>query len=484
MGRNNQQRRAAKARARAKDRRSSPTPSGSGSGSAFGMPGAGPSGWPFAGPTSGWVSDDELAMSWLHRLMRLTDEGQRERAEEAFFEVSASLATPGGRRSLVGHLNRMLTDGVQDAWRLGWQPADLLRLAARNLGAIGSAVVGDAVAAQLGRYAAQTVTPSWHDQLTQAGAGVWWPRDTDPLTARASSAPDGLVTVLTEAVRAADFLAGLPGLQRLDPLPGTWRPARHTGAGRGEQAAPVDARLLDRVRALLAKAESTTFEAEAETFTAGAQSLMARHSIDQAMLAASSERLPDDGPTARRVGIDRPYETPKVLLLDVVAKANRCRTVWSESLGFVTVIGFPTDLQASETIFTSLLLQSTRAMTRHGSRTTRGGQSRTRSFRQSFLTAFAHRIGQRLSGVTEEETASARAREGGAETRAAGPGRDLVHVLAERATEVDATVDELFPQMVHRSAGSANDHEGWWAGVQAADSATLFGAAEQLEAGG
>ena len=481
MGRNNQQRRAAKARAKAKDRRSS-TPSGS----AFGMPGAGPSGWPFAGPTSGWASDDELAMSWLHRLMRLNDEGQRERAEEASFEVSAILASPGGRRSLVGQLNRMLTDGVHDAWRLGWQPADLLRLAARNLGAIGSAVVGDAVAAQLSRYAAQTVTPSWHDQLTQAGAGVWWPRDTDPLTARASSAPDGLVSVLTEAVRAADLLAGLPTLQRLDPLPGTWRPARHTGAGRGERAAPVDARLLDRVRALLAKAESTTFEAEAETFTAGAQSLMARHSIDQAMLAASSERLPDDGPSARRVGIDRPYETPKVLLLDVVATANRCRTVWSESLGFVTVIGFPSDLEASETIFTSLLLQSTRAMTRHGSRTTRGGQSRTRSFRQSFLTAFAHRIGQRLSGVTEEETASARARarEGGAEARAAGPSRDLVHVLAERANEVDATVDELFPQMVHRSAGAANDHEGWWAGVQAADSATLFGAAEQLEAGG
>ena len=480
MGRNNQQRRAAKARAKAKARGTSSPPSGS----AFGMPGGGPSGWPFAGPTSGWASDDELAMSWLHRLMRLTDEGQRERAEEASFEVSAILASPGGRRSLVGQLNRMLTDGVQDAWRHGWQPADLLRLAARNLGAVGSAVLGDAVAAQLGRYAAQTVTPSWHDQLTQAGAAVWWPRDTDPLNARASSAPGGLVTVLTEAVRAADFLAGLPGLQRLDPLPGTWRPARHTGAGRGEQAAPVDARLLDRVRALLAKAESTTFEAEAETFTAGAQSLMARHSIDQAMLAASSERLPVDGPSARRVGIDRPYETPKVLLLDAVATANRCRTVWSESLCFVTVIGFPADLEATETIFTSLLLQSTRAMTRHGSRTTHGGQSRTRSFRQSFLTAFAHRIGQRLRGVTEEETASARAREGGAETRRTGPSRDLVHVLAERATEVDATVDALFPEMVHRPAGSANDHEGWWAGVQAADSATLSGAAEQLEAGG
>ena len=37
-------------------------------------------------------------------------------------------------------------------------------------------------------------------------------------------------------------------------------------------------------RALLAQAESTTFEAEAESFTAKAQQLMARHAIDAAMV--------------------------------------------------------------------------------------------------------------------------------------------------------------------------------------------------------
>ncbi|MFC7722126.1 DUF2786 domain-containing protein [Nonomuraea recticatena] len=40
------------------------------------------------------------------------------------------------------------------------------------------------------------------------------------------------------------------------------------------------------MRALLAKAESTTYEAEAETFTSAAQSLMAKYSIDAAMLDA------------------------------------------------------------------------------------------------------------------------------------------------------------------------------------------------------
>ena len=113
MGRNNQQRRAAKARAKAKARRTSSPPSGS----AFGMPGAGSGGWPFAGPTSGWVSDDDLAMSWLHDLIELTttwfDDVQRmdqqtlsrlmkmgakvQKVLQFTGRVAAS-ATPGGKR--------------------------------------------------------------------------------------------------------------------------------------------------------------------------------------------------------------------------------------------------------------------------------------------------------------------------------------------------------------------------------------------------
>ena len=423
-----------------------------------------------------------MALNWLYRALRMTHAGRTEEAEEAYFEVERVLADPQGRRTLLVHLNTLLREGVSAAWQIGWQPADVLRLATRDLGVVGAGVIADAVAKQLEQYAAATVTPSWRDQLALANASWWWDRSSDPLTARAAKTTGGLVALLPEVLRAVDLLGELPQLQQLDPLPGQWRPWRHAGA---MSTPAVDARLLDRVRALLAKAESTPFEAEAETFTAGAQALMARHSIDQAMLAASGPRRSGDVPTARRVGVERPYEAPKVLLLDVVATANRCRTVWSEGLGFVTVIGFTGDLDATETIFTSLLLQSTRAMMRHGSRPRRGGGSRTRSFRQSFLQAFAHRIGQRLeevtAGATAEATAAAAAETGatapGARRRS-GPTRDLVHVLEGRAAEVDETVTELFPGLVTRSAGSASNHEGWWAGVQAADAATLFDAQE------
>src|SRR5262249_56557754 len=108
----------------------------------------------------------------------------------------------------------------------------------------------------------------------------------------------------------------------------------------------ADQRMLDRVRALLAKAESTEFPEEAEAFTAKAQELMARYSIDHALLAADTGAA--DQPTGIRVGIDNPYEAAKALLLQEVAEANRCRAVWSKQLGFATVLGYPADTGAVE----------------------------------------------------------------------------------------------------------------------------------------
>ena len=104
--------------------------------------------------------------------------------------------------------------------------------------------------------------------------------------------------------------------------------------------------MLDRVRALLAKAESSQFPQEAEAFTAKAQELMARHSIDAALLAGAGSG--GDVPEGVRLGTDKPYDEAKALLIQQVAEANRCRSVWSDDLGFATVLGFPADLEAVE----------------------------------------------------------------------------------------------------------------------------------------
>src|SRR5690606_6466313 len=198
-------------------------------------------------------------------------------------------------------------------------------------------------------------------------------------------------------VSATVCVEHLPQLQVLGPLPGQVRPPD------AEVPPDVDDKLLTRVRRLLAQAEGTPYEAEAETFTAAAQSLMARHRIDRAMLEATDEQA-HRGPGAVRLAVDRPYEQPKMLLLSVVASANRCRALWNQSVGFATVVGHGPDRRAVELLFTSLLVQATTAMQREGERP--GGRTRTRGFRSSFLSGFAARVGQRLeeaSHAAEDE---------------------------------------------------------------------------------
>ena len=55
---------------------------------------------------------------------------------------------------------------------------------------------------------------------------------------------------------------------------------RAAAGARARRPQGADPKITERVRALLAKAESTTFPDEAEAFTAKAQELIAQHAID------------------------------------------------------------------------------------------------------------------------------------------------------------------------------------------------------------
>lgn len=224
--------------------------------------------------------------------------------------------------------------------------------------------------------------------------------------------------------------------------------------------------MLTRIRALLAKAEATDFPEEAESLTGKAQELMARHSIDEALLAAGAPA--GEIPMAWRIGVDSPYEQAKAILLDAVATANRCRSVWNEPFGFSTVVGFETDLEAVELLYTSLLVQGTAAMTKaearlHAGKGARGAaRKRTRTFRQSFLAAYAHAMGARLEAATEAQVSEAREADGG-----------LLPVLASREVAVSAATERLFPETVSTRLRGVSDVEGWRQGTRAAEQARV-----------
>ncbi|MDE0802621.1 MAG: DUF2786 domain-containing protein [Acidimicrobiales bacterium] len=214
--------------------------------------------------------------------------------------------------------------------------------------------------------------------------------------------------------------------------------------------------VLRKVRSLLAKAESTTFPDEAEALTAKAQELMDRHAIDRAMVAEAGGCT--SGPEGRSVTIDAPYGREKYLLLAATARANRSRAVYRQHEGVATVIGFPEDQETIELLYTSLLLQATSTMLANGDR----ASTRTRRYRQSFLVAFASRIGERLAEADAAVVADA--------DRAHGGG--VLPVLASRADQVEERLAHDFPHLQNRRV-VVRDAVGWGHGRAAAERARL-----------
>ena len=274
----------------------------------------------------------------------------------------ANERTPGWTRAVSRSLVEVLRLSVTAAWRRGWQPAELARHVGRELSGEHVPMLADMIADEMRGYAAAAVDARWAAQVAALGAS-WRGSDAEYLDAARGLAGDaGLRGVIATAIETLHVLQHLVVLEPLLPLPGTARPTADSTAQ--EHAVPADERLLGKIRALLAKAESTEFAEEAEALSARAQELMAKYSIDHALLAAESGRTEEPG--GRRIAVDNPYEAPKASLLQTVAQANRCRVVWSKELGLVTVIGFPADLDAVELLFTSLLVQANSAMLRAG----------------------------------------------------------------------------------------------------------------------
>lgn len=121
------------------------------------------------------------------------------------------------------------------------------------------------------------------------------------------------------------------------------------------------ARVLERVRALLAKAESTTFEAEADAFMSKAQELMARHNRSGDAAGERSSLGPGGRCRARRVHIDDPYAPQKAQLLAAVADVNDATVVWHDPYGFRRRRRLPVELDLAELAFDRpLLVQMTR----------------------------------------------------------------------------------------------------------------------------
>lgn len=380
-------------------------------------------------------------------------------------EAAAPSATPASVPLIV---ERRLEEAMGAAWLHGWQPADLPRPVGRKLSGRHARLSVDVIAGESRRYTGSAdADPEWLRQLEEVEARVWWGPGCDHLDAWAWREGIDRAGGLRHAIELLSFLWHLPVLPRLCPPPSEWGRSASRGRRQAVRGHGADPRMLHRVRGLLSKAESTTFPDEAEALTAKAQQLMTRHAIDRAMVESNGG--PDATPSARRLGIDDPYASAKSYLLDQVAAASNCRAVWSRDLGFSTVFGFDSELDAVELLFIFLLVQATAGMAAAGTDRAKGARWRSRSFRQSFLVGFAARIGERLREAAVAATEEAAADHGGR----------LLPVLVSRAEAVDNERDRAFPGLTQHRLG-ASDPAGWTAGRVAANLASL-GAGPGLE---
>ncbi|GAA0265226.1 DUF2786 domain-containing protein [Cryptosporangium japonicum] len=192
------------------------------------------------------------------------------------------------------------------------------------------------------------------------------------------------------------------------------------------------------IRKLLAQAEDAAASpAEAETFTAKAAELMARYGVDRAMLADGDETA--DAITDREIPVEPPYARDKFGLLAGIARALGLRVVHKSGYrgrGTTALLfGYSSDIERTEILFTSLLLQAVRGVL---AAPVPPGEH-TAAYRRSWIVGFSTTVHHRLTEAEE------RARSRTTSTSAAGRSAEVV--LADRRQVVDQRFTEAFPRL-------------------------------------
>ena len=197
------------------------------------------------------------------------------------------------------------------------------------------------------------------------------------------------------------------------------------------------ARLLDRVRKLLAKAEDESVTPpEAQALTAKAAELMAKYGIDRALLAA--DRPETDQPADQVLDIDNPWARVKAHLLCGLGSALRCQCILLPGSGPGTRIhmfGYASDLERADVLYTSVLIQMWHGLA--GAEVPSWSRS-VRAWRRSWLLGFATAVISRVRAAEHDAATQAT-------TPAADTGPSAALVLADRALVIRKHVQQAYP---------------------------------------
>lgn len=234
--------------------------------------------------------------------------------------------------------------------------------------------------------------------------------------------------------------------------------------------ADSDTKWLNRIRALLAKAEDpAATPEEAETFLAKATELIAKFGIDQALLAAKEPERDHVGD--RIVVVHAPYARHTIRFLNAIAEALGVRGIRRRSTAKGTeelhLFGMKSDLARVDLLFTSLLVQSANAMAYAFDRDQKAWGN-SRKWKSDFIEGFTSVVRQRL---TEAEQ---RAQRQAQQERTDG-GPSVALVLVSRMEMVDRRVGEVYANLRKPNKRRFKISTGYGAGRTAGTRADLGG---------
>jgi hypothetical protein len=232
-------------------------------------------------------------------------------------------------------------------------------------------------------------------------------------------------------------------------------------------------RALRRIRGLLDKAESTTFEGEREDLMAKATELMSDYGINEAMANARGQIR--EKIIKKMIQIGNPYSYDKTTLLNWLAVELNCTVInYKRRVVHVSamIIGYESDVARLEMLYTSLLMQALRQLRNVRPPGPRVVAAWTREFRQNWFQGFNIRVAAR---VRESEKRAAQKFDS-----EHGSGGTLP-VLADRRVQVEAVKVELFPELKDFRGRARGDY-GRGEGLRAGDRADIGN--DKVESGG
>jgi len=158
---------------------------------------------------------------------------------------------------------------------------------------------------------------------------------------------------------------------------------------------------INKIRGLLAKAESSEFPEEAASFLDKATALMAQYRIDEAELIASGAMQANS--VEKRTVTVTGYRACKDSLIYHVARAFSSHVIKLSNNKSFGLVGGKTDLDMATALFTSLEIQLDRELFSIQGYDT----GSTRSLRANFARGWVHTVGKRVAERYAEQAAEA-----------------------------------------------------------------------------